>query len=141
MEEHGHKNEMSKDGNVYGSCLLAEFRQWEWTEWIETIPPFKLDPKTPFGSILVPTTDTIRYSHLVRLLVNTNKHVLAVGNTGISPCPCLLVLSNLMVQASSFSEAHSALLAEGLTRVSATCRHGQDACNHGSTSEWYGQRV
>jgi dynein heavy chain len=93
MEERGHSKEMSQNSNVYGSCLFAQFRAWEWTEWIETIPPFKLDPKTPFGSILVPTTDTIRYSHLVALLVNNNKHVLGVGNTGLSRCLYLRVHS------------------------------------------------
>jgi len=43
-----------KSGSVYNSCLLSTFHNWEWMQWIETIPPnWKLDPKTPFGSILV----------------------------------------------------------------------------------------
>jgi len=83
MEGHGHEAFLPSSGSVYGSCLFSDFRNWDWIDWLETIPTFKLDPKTPFGSILVPTVDTIRYSHLLAMLVNNNKHVLAVGNTGV----------------------------------------------------------
>ena len=40
------------------------------------------DPRTPFDAILVPTVDTLRYAHIVGVLVQISKHVLAVGNTG-----------------------------------------------------------
>ena len=88
MEDKGHGGLVPQSSSVYAWCLLsggengAEFRDWEWRQWLEIIPPFKLDPKTPFGSILVPTTDTVRYSHVLQVLVNNNKHVLAVGHTG-----------------------------------------------------------
>jgi dynein heavy chain len=82
LEENGHAGLLPASGSVYGSSLLSTFHEWQWKDWLETMGPFKLDPKTPFGSILVPTTDTIRYSHLVALFVNNGKHLLAVGNTG-----------------------------------------------------------
>jgi hypothetical protein len=81
-EEYGHTACLPKEGSIYGSCLLSDFRAWDWTQWMDTIPAFKLDPKTPFGSILVPTVDTVRYSHVLAILVTCDKHVLCVGNTG-----------------------------------------------------------
>lgn len=53
-----------------------------WKKWIDFIPAFTIDPRDDFASIIVPTIDTQRYSHLVEMLVNNNKQVLCAGATG-----------------------------------------------------------
>lgn len=50
--------------------------------WLDTIPEFKCDPTKPFSQIIVPTVDTVRYTHVVDALLAGGKHVLCVGETG-----------------------------------------------------------
>lgn len=53
-----------------------------WVPWLDTIPEFKCDPSKPFSQIVVPTTDTVRYTYVVDALTGAGKHVLCVGETG-----------------------------------------------------------
>lgn len=53
-----------------------------WVPWLDTIPEFKCDPTKPFSQIIVPTVDTVRYTHVVDALLAGGKHVLCVGETG-----------------------------------------------------------
>lgn len=53
-----------------------------WAPWLDTIPEFKCDPTKPFSQIIVPTVDTVRYTHVVDALLAGGKHVLCVGETG-----------------------------------------------------------
>jgi dynein heavy chain len=54
-----------------------------WTQWMKTVqkwvPP---KPETPFNELIVPTSDTIRNSYLINLLIGNNSHVLLTGPTG-----------------------------------------------------------
>lgn len=43
---------------------------------------FKIPESARFQEIMVPTVDTIRYKHLLDLLVDNGKHVLLTGHTG-----------------------------------------------------------
>ena len=36
-----------------------------WVGWMSTVPDFKCDPDKPFSEIIVPTSDTVRYTYLV----------------------------------------------------------------------------
>ena len=53
-----------------------------WVDWMATVPEFSLDPATPFSSIIVPTSDTVRYMFLADALVRHGSNLLAVGETG-----------------------------------------------------------
>ncbi len=67
-------------GQVFDYCFNADTKKWDL--WLDTIPEFKLDPKLSFAEIVVPTTDSIRNTFLLQLLVREKKHVLMVGDTG-----------------------------------------------------------
>jgi hypothetical protein len=57
----------------------AELR---WVDWMETIPEYRCNPEQPFAEIIVPTSDTVRYTFIMRSLLLAGSHVLAVGETG-----------------------------------------------------------
>ena len=60
-----------------------------------TVPPFVPDPDASFSQIIVPTSDTVCYNYLLRILVAAGKHVLYVGETGTgeNKLLCLLLVS------------------------------------------------
>jgi dynein heavy chain, axonemal len=49
---------------------------------MDTIPEYKVDTKTSYNEILVPTVDSIRMKYFTKLLVLNSKHVLTPGPTG-----------------------------------------------------------
>ena len=53
-----------------------------WVEWMSTVPPFVPEPDASFSQIIVPTSDTVRYNYLLKILAVAGKHVLFVGDTG-----------------------------------------------------------
>jgi dynein heavy chain len=53
-----------------------------WIGWMDTVPQFKLSPKTQFSDIIVPTLDSVRYMYVLEQLVVHNFNVLCVGPTG-----------------------------------------------------------
>ncbi len=53
-----------------------------------TVPPFVPDPDASFSQIIVPTSDTVRYNYLLKILALAGKHVLFVGETGTGKGPC-----------------------------------------------------
>ena len=57
-----------------------------------TVPPFVPDPDASFSQIIVPTSDTVRYNYLLRILAAAGKHVLYVGETGTGDHNLLLFL-------------------------------------------------
>ncbi|KAL3678222.1 hypothetical protein R1sor_021178 [Riccia sorocarpa] len=65
---------------VYDFCFLKVESSWkEWITTVDTRPP---PHDCSFTDIIVPTTDTARYSFLFVLLVTHQKHVLFGGPTG-----------------------------------------------------------
>ena len=63
--------------------VLFDVRTNQWTNWMKTVakwvPP---SPTTPFNELIVPTSDTIRNSFLINLMIMNNHHVLLTGPTG-----------------------------------------------------------
>lgn len=69
-----------------GSSLFEitfDIKTNQWTSWIKTIakwvPP---TPTTPYNELIVPTSDTIRNSYLINLMIMNNHHILLTGPTG-----------------------------------------------------------
>lgn len=68
------------EGLVYDWCWSSEVNTW--VDWMSTVPAFTVNVDMPFSQIIVPTSDTVRYTHITRALLCAGKHVLCVGDTG-----------------------------------------------------------
>ena len=51
--------------------------------WNEIISEFKYKASQPYCNILVPTTETTKYSYLMQRLVLNNQNMLLMGETGV----------------------------------------------------------
>jgi dynein heavy chain len=69
-----------KAGSVYDYIFIMESKKW--IKWMDIIDKYEVDPKLSFSEIVVPTTDTVRNSYLMDLLLSCDKHVLMIGATG-----------------------------------------------------------
>lgn len=72
--------EFPEDKMVYDYKWNHETKEWQY--WMDTISEYKVDIKTSFNEILVPTVDSIRMKHLTKFLVLNSKHCLTPGPTG-----------------------------------------------------------
>ena len=69
-----------KTGMIYDYLFVVENKKW--TKWMDIIEKFEVDSKLSFSEIIVPTTDSVRNTYLLDLLLPNDKHVLMVGETG-----------------------------------------------------------
>ncbi|RYH30569.1 hypothetical protein EON65_04765 [archaeon] len=69
-----------KGGSVYDFIFLVETKKW--TKWIDIIEKYEVDAKLSFSEIIVPTTDSVRNTYFLDLLLSNDKHTLMVGATG-----------------------------------------------------------
>jgi dynein heavy chain len=73
---------LPKSGMVYDYLFVMDAKKW--IPWMDISEPFQLDGKqlANFSEIVVPTTDSVRNTYLLDILLTRDKHVLMVGNTG-----------------------------------------------------------
>ena len=68
------------EGGMYEYCYDQD--ELLWKEWMQTIPAYKPNPDQAFAEIIVPTSDTVRYTYVLDKLLLCGHHVLCVGDTG-----------------------------------------------------------
>lgn len=66
-----------QDGSVHD--YLFDQASCDWVHWMKTVPQQELPPTLAFNEIIVQTIDTVRYSHLMRLLITHGHHTLFTG--------------------------------------------------------------
>jgi dynein heavy chain len=66
------------------SCfeVFVDVKENKFREWADVIPAFKYDKTVPYFSLMVPTTDTCRFSYLMKSLLTVDKPVFVTGVTG-----------------------------------------------------------
>jgi dynein heavy chain len=69
-----------KVGMVYDYLFSLDTKKW--IKWMDITDPFEIDSKMSFSEIIVPTTDSVRNTYMLDLLLSNDKHVLMVGATG-----------------------------------------------------------
>ncbi|KIZ07416.1 Dynein heavy chain 7, axonemal [Monoraphidium neglectum] len=79
--------------SVYDFVLDSSKLKWQgWTDRLDAAP---INPDAEYTSIIVPTTDTLRYTYLLDVLARAHRHVLLVGPTGKSDAPAGMLQSSL----------------------------------------------
>ena len=53
-----------------------------WKEWKEIVPSFEYDASAPYFNLMVPTTDTCRFSNVMTSLIKVDKPCFTTGVTG-----------------------------------------------------------
>lgn len=53
-----------------------------WQNWMEGLPPYHIEPGTPFSEIVVPTIDNVRHTFLVSTLIKDGYNFFCTGPTG-----------------------------------------------------------
>ena len=72
-----------QDGSVHD--YLFDQMSGDWVHWMKTVPQQELPPTLSFNEIIVQTIDTVRYSHLMRLLITHGHHTLFTGQLFTTP--------------------------------------------------------
>jgi len=73
-------NPCPEGGEVYDYVLDKKTKKW--IDWMKTIERYIVPSGSVYTDIIVPTMDKIRYSYLMKILVEHHKPVLFLGNTG-----------------------------------------------------------
>ncbi|KXS09529.1 hypothetical protein M427DRAFT_128896 [Gonapodya prolifera JEL478] len=68
-------------GNVFNYCVDVKNRTF--TAWEDLVPQFKYSGDVPYFQLIVPTTDTVKYSFLLDRLLGGDHAVLLTGSTGV----------------------------------------------------------
>lgn len=69
------------DGKLVYDYVL-DSTKLKWIPWLDRLESKALDTDDEYSSIIVPTMDTLRYTHLLDVLVQHKHHCLLVGPTG-----------------------------------------------------------
>jgi dynein heavy chain len=78
-----------QEGTVFEYSFDKE--SCSWVHWMAGLGNVSISESLAFTDIVVPTIDTVRYSHIMQLLVSHNKHLLFVGPTGMLCRPTKLL--------------------------------------------------
>ena len=86
--------EFPDEGQVFDYGIEPTTHSFE--SWNERVPKFEYNPENSFFSILVPTSDTIKYKFLLDTLLSHGHNVLVSGDTGVGKS---VIVSDYLVNA------------------------------------------
>ncbi|KAJ3226918.1 Dynein heavy chain 6, axonemal [Clydaea vesicula] len=64
-------------------CYYVDLRTRAFNLWDDLVPTFKYETGIPYFQMIVPTTDTVKYSYLLENLLANGFPTLLTGNTGV----------------------------------------------------------
>jgi dynein heavy chain len=100
MACHGFSRPPPEEGLLYD--YFYDDKAGTWVPWMETIEAYQYDPSLSYSELIVPTSDSVRYSHLLDTLVAAGKHVLMCGPTGTGKT---VVVQQLLATGGALKEA------------------------------------
>jgi dynein heavy chain len=68
-------------GNIFNYYI--DFKKKTFVSWENIVPTFEYNPEIPYFQMIVPTPDTVKYTYLLKMLLNANYPVLFTGKTGV----------------------------------------------------------
>eukprot|EP00210_Caulerpa_lentillifera_P003766 g3598.t1 len=72
---------LSKEGSVFDFYIDPEKNEFQ--SWNKLVPSFQYMDQLPFSRILVPTTDTVKFSTLLKFFLAVDRSVLSTGQSGV----------------------------------------------------------
>ena len=79
-------------GNAFD--YFVDVKENKFREWTEIVPSFKYDDTVPYFSLIVPTTDTCRFSYVMKALITVDKPCFITGVTGTGKTVAVQTLLN-----------------------------------------------
>ena len=73
---------------------FVDLKEARFRDWNEIVPAFKYDAEVPYFSLMVPTTDTCRFSYVMRTLITVDKPCFITGVTGTGKTVAIASLLN-----------------------------------------------
>jgi len=70
-----------KEGLIYDYYFDME-KENDWIKWDNLLSYPSLDQKASYTDIIIPTIDSVRYTHIIKMLITNNKHIITSGPTG-----------------------------------------------------------
>ena len=61
---------------------VFETDKGSWKQWMDTVDKQEIPPAMEYTHIIVTTLDVVRYTAIMRMLINNHNHTLLVGPTG-----------------------------------------------------------
>ena len=61
---------------------FVDIKESKFRDWSEIVPVFKYQDTVPYFSLMVPTTDTCRFSYIMKSLITVDKPCFITGVTG-----------------------------------------------------------
>lgn len=74
------KKPVPKDGEVFN--FMYDIEKGFWRPWMDTVEKQEIPATMEYTQIMVTTLDVVRYTHIMRMLIQNHSHVLLVGPTG-----------------------------------------------------------
>ena len=62
--------------------IIYERGRAAWIPWMSTIPPFTIPKDAQYHQLIIPTSESLRISFFMNLMVKNSKHILFTGPTG-----------------------------------------------------------
>jgi dynein heavy chain, axonemal len=82
--------------NIFGFFLDTSGPEVLFRSWQEQVPEFVYEKDTPYFNLLVPTTDSVKFSYITQNLIFQGKQVFMTGSTGTGKSVVIQALLNEM---------------------------------------------
>jgi dynein heavy chain len=80
-EPRGLNYNLNEAKNLYE--IVFDLSSGSWMTWLKTVPKWTPPSQsTPYNELIIPTTDTVRNSFFINLMIKNNRHILLTGPTG-----------------------------------------------------------